>query len=134
VNLNIYPGTSSGPLADPEQSLTFLAQDLSANVGSSGRPVLLYHHFGFDLYSSMWWWETERDAYYQVIKDYNIIMILHGHYHVTLHYMWNGIDVYGTATAPSGVFNVIHITGSQMTIAERTGDDWGFTWQKDLSW
>jgi len=143
VNLGISPGPTTRPY-DPENSIDFLKKDLAKNVGDSGRPTILMHHFGFDKAHSLRWWpEMWRQEYYDIIKDYNIIAILHGHAHDTLIYQWQGIDVYSPphfqqkdpkndGPVTHGFF-VFHITDDKLTVAQRNLDDtWGMTAQKTL--
>lgn len=98
VQLNLYPGNApnyvhdggTGNL-DPQNSLSFLENDLEKHVGASGRPVVLVHHYGFDDFSTQlnnpnrseenWWTEEERNAYWDMINSYNIAAIITGHYH-----------------------------------------------------
>jgi hypothetical protein len=57
VMLNLAPaeqqeaepeGAQGATWNDPEHALGFLVQDLAQAVGSSGRPVVVFHHYGFD--------------------------------------------------------------------------------------
>jgi len=128
VNLNIYPGGAG----DAEDSLAFLIDDLGSHVGASGRPVVLYHHYGFDSFSMGWWTGAERDAYWQAIQDYNVIGIFHGHNHNTSHRLWNGIDTFAVGTVQNQMFVVVRITETEMTVAERLSNSWNHTWQVDI--
>ncbi len=90
VQLNLYPGKSPGRTREnfalnPFDSLQFLQADLSRKVGSSGRPVILFHHYGMDSFSSQaeWWTEDERKAYWDVIAPYNVVAIITGHLHAS---------------------------------------------------
>ncbi len=99
VQLNLFPGDDPGYYEnlDPGASLSFLKQDLETYVGAQGRPVVLIHHYGFDGFSTgadgkkdsngnlieAWWTEEQRAAYWNVIKDYNVIAIFTGHAHLT---------------------------------------------------
>lgn len=97
VQLNLYPGNvrdtnnAGGVAADPRFALDFLSQDLAANVGDSGRPVVLIHHFGLDEFSlrssARWWQNWEILAYWNVMTNYNVISLFTGHVHL------EGIDV-----------------------------------------
>ena len=143
VSLGISPGTTTHPY-DPEQSIVFAAEDLKKNVGDSGRPVILLHHFGFDPHSLGWWPEAWRVAYFDLIKDYNVLAIIHGHAHESFIYQWNGFDVYHPPhfrqkDAKKNIgpvlhgFFVFHIHGDEMTVAERKLDDtWGLTARKQI--
>lgn len=67
-------------------------------------PVCTYHHY------SDWWGASEKLAFYNVIKGYNVIGIFHGHEHQPRHYTWKPsslpsdpeFDVYSTGS-PSDV-------------------------------
>jgi len=126
VNLNIYPG---GP-GDAEDSLTFLIQDLASHVGTSQRPVVIYHHYGLDPSGQSWWTQAERQAYYAVIEDYNVLGIFNGHNHNTSHRIWKGIDTYNVGRAKDQTFLVVNITANKMVVVERDHDDWGKVWVK----
>lgn len=144
VSLGVSPGTTKHPY-DPEQSTAFLIDDLAKNVGKSGRPVILMHHFGFDKAHSWGWWPDEyKTAYHEAIKDYNVIGILHGHAHKSEIYKWEGIDIFHPphfqqkdpkqeGPVSHGIF-VFHIAGNELTVAERKLDGtWGMTFKKSLT-
>ncbi len=95
VQLNKHPGTDPDPPAtycddaadgyqhpSPFESLDFLVDDLAEYVGSSGRPVVIVHHFGFDPFSLTWWSDAERLAYWNAIAPYNVAAIFTGHNHL----------------------------------------------------
>jgi cytolysin (calcineurin-like family phosphatase) len=128
VNLNLYPG---GP-GNANDSLAFLKDDLAQRVGNSRRPVILFHHYGFDSFSceERWWTEAEREAYYAAIKDYNIVAIFNGHLHGQGHLQWHGIDAFIAGKAADGNFLVVHISADRMTVAGRTQQGWGECWSK----
>ena len=142
VSLGISPGTTKHPY-DPENSTAFAAQDLAKYVGKSGRPVILLHHFGFDKAHSWGWWPDDyKNAYHDLIKDYNVLGILHGHAHKSEIYKWEGIDIFhpphfqGDPKKDEPVthgFFIFHITADQLTVAERKLDEtWGMTFSKPL--
>lgn len=88
VQLNLFPGETSNRLPnesndnlDPQNALSFLKRDLAKQVGSSGRPVILIHHYGLESFSKAWWTQQERNAYWEAIADYNIAAIITGHLH-----------------------------------------------------
>jgi cytolysin (calcineurin-like family phosphatase) len=142
VCLGISPGTTRKTY-DPVNSTDFAVRDLAKHVGSSGRPVVLLLHFGFDKeYSLSWWPEEWRTQYRDAIKGYNVVGILHGHSHKPLIYTWEGFDVYHpthfrqtpakTGPVTHGFF-VVHLTAAELTVAERKLDDtWGMTSKKPL--
>jgi cytolysin (calcineurin-like family phosphatase) len=100
VQLNLYPGdehktkkTETRKQADgtvkevetyrydpiwhnPQGALSFLREDLEKNVGTSGRPVVLMSHCGFD---TDWWAPPAWGEFYAVAKPYNVVLYLYGH-------------------------------------------------------
>ncbi|MDD8021122.1 MAG: metallophosphoesterase [Acidobacteriota bacterium] len=144
VQLNLYPGSAgeeylniwrrrvSGDARYPKYSLEFLSDDLRRNVGSSGRPVVLFQHYGFDSWSEAFWTEKERDAFLQAIQPYNIIAIFCGHSEVSQAFTWNGIKTWCAGTTnhdpETGEFLVVKITSrkknGQITVATRKMDSW----------
>lgn len=83
VQLNIYPADKQNAAVryspvwhDPQFALAFLKQDLAEKVGTSGRPVVLMSHCGFD---TDWWVKEDWKAAYDAAKDYNVILYLYGH-------------------------------------------------------
>ena len=104
----------------------WLADDLSS-VGPE-KPVIIFHHYGFDALSSSYWSSADQQAYQQILDGFNIIGIFHGHNHESWHYTWEGYDVYDVGT-PSGSsdinsFAVVHLTQDTLTVAE-------YLWTKD---
>lgn len=81
----------AGSWNDPQMALTFLRDYLRKHVGQSGAPVILMQHYGFDEFSAgdwYWWTARQRRTLYEVLADYNIAAILHGHNHRAEHYRW----------------------------------------------
>jgi cytolysin (calcineurin-like family phosphatase) len=83
VQLNIYPadkqraGVHYSPVwHNPQDSLAFLKGDLAEKVGTSGRPVVLLSHCGFD---SDWWSKDDWKDVYEAVKQYNVVLYLYGH-------------------------------------------------------
>lgn len=127
VQLNFYPADKQNEKVryspvwhDPEGSLEFLKEDLAKNVGTSGRPVVLMAHCGFD---TDWWIAEDWAAAYAAAKPYNVILYVYGH---------TGTGV--GAWAPSGEqrkwtwindghtdtgFFVVRITGDRLRAAYR---------------
>ncbi|WP_419192125.1 metallophosphoesterase [Engelhardtia mirabilis] len=149
VQLGLAPGMgdSQGTIFNHDgsplptyDSLAFLQADLLLNVGTSGRPVVLIHHY--HLASEQEWCgscsegqhldisESERLAYWEVLQPYNVAAILSGHvhtnaYHDKQHWKYNWAD-----PTPAGSMKVIpnYILGA----ARGSGDeepgsfvDWG---------
>jgi len=128
VNLNLYPGGAG----DAAESLDFLVDDLNTQLGGSNRPVIVYHHYGFDAFSTDWWTQAEREAYFQVIEGYNVIATFHGHIHNTMRRIWNGIDTYNVGSAKDQKFFVVHITDEKIVVAVRSNDNWGNVWTREF--
>ena len=83
VSLGFYPADRQNPKVryspqwhDPQGALEFLKQDLEKCVGTSGRPVILMSHAGFD---TDWWMAEDWKAAYDAAKPYNVILYLYGH-------------------------------------------------------
>jgi hypothetical protein len=54
--------------------LTWLADDLATNVGTSGRPVIYIQHFGyepgsFSLQNDAWWTASDREHLFQILDS-----------------------------------------------------------------
>ncbi len=124
VNLNVYPGGAG----DAEDSLGFLVQDLQSQVGDSGRPVILYHHYGFDPFSTSWWTYEERLAYKAALAGYNVVAIFSGHNHAAQHRKWNGIHAFNAPRAKDQRFLAVRLTPRRLVVAVRNGDAWSSTW------
>ena len=137
VCLNLCPGTQPVLLGHvPNDSLPFLAYDLASRVGNSGKPVIIYHHYGFDSFSYTWWPDTARSNYFEIIKNYNVLAIFAGHNHLVDRVVWNGIATYndGTLGKFTGNFLVVHLAGNRLTVAERTPTNtWGQSWTQIVS-
>jgi len=125
---------------EPQHSLTFLKEDLAKQVGRSGRPVVIMMHMGFDEGDSMavgWWSPEERDTFYAVIKEYNVIALLFGHLHKGTHFKWRGIDIYhcasGNREPDPGECLVFHITPGEMTVMYRFKNRWANVWKKEIT-
>jgi cytolysin (calcineurin-like family phosphatase) len=83
VQLGIYPadkqreGIHYSPVwHDPQNALAFLKEDLAKKVGTSGRPVVLMSHCGFD---TDWWVPADWKECYDAAKAYNVVLYLYGH-------------------------------------------------------
>lgn len=136
IAANLYGGAATGRTHDPYDSLAFIQRDLKENIGSSGRPVVLLQHYGFDSFVEERndWTEAEMDALYQVIKDYNIIAIFHGHSHKYAAYEWNGINVYNDDAMKNGAFLVVNFPdGEKMQVLRRGENSWWSYTQKEIS-
>jgi cytolysin (calcineurin-like family phosphatase) len=135
VNVNVYAGGKG----DARDSLSFLQKDLADRVGTSGRPVVIMQHYGFDKLSieDRWWKQDERDAFYNVIKKYNVVAIFSGHEHLCHRVIWNGIADFVAPLAKGdkggdGIF-AVRMFDNKMIVAQRRLDGtWGDVWTEDL--
>jgi len=150
VQTNLYTGNDGDPANfnntwnKPEKSLDFLISDLQQNVGTTGKPVVIFQHYGWDDFSinawgnGGWWSAAERTAFYNAVSTYNVIGVFWGHSHAAAFQKWNNtIDVYNDRslnigpTAP-GECLVVHITDSAMVIGHRLSNSWGITQRKTI--
>lgn len=86
-----YGQPGPGSWNDPQGALSFLRDYLTRHVGTSGEPILLLHHYGFDSFSLNdwnWWTPKQRRALYELVQDYHVAAFVHGHNHHAEHYRW----------------------------------------------
>jgi hypothetical protein len=135
VNLNIFPGnvwageadTYSIGSHDPMYSRDFLIKDLRENVGDSGRPVVLIHHFR--PIDENWWTFSAADKYHQIIQDYNVIVIMVGHQGGGVSNVWRGINW----ASSNGELEVFRIKPDNiLTAVGRTESGWNKPLQKKI--
>lgn len=133
---------------NPLGSFDFLAADLEAKVGTSGRPVILTHHVDVARYTgpcdpnappgSQEWDPCDVRAFHQALRGYNVIAILYGHTHVRNILYWDGASTRGAGGL--SLFNVdnsshfgdgaqaffyFQVARDRLTVREyRTKDDW----------
>ena len=84
----------------PQDSLAFLVADLNRHVGESNRPVIITHHVDVARYSlpcdpkapagNHEWDPCDVRAYYQALRNYNVIGICYGHTHARRLFHWDG--------------------------------------------
>jgi predicted phosphodiesterase len=74
-----------------ESRLPYLKNELAKN---STIPTVIFFHYNLQGAWSHWWKDSEKEEFYQVIKNYeNIILIATGHIHKTDIYDWRGFKV-----------------------------------------
>jgi 3',5'-cyclic AMP phosphodiesterase CpdA len=154
VNLNLFPGNQHRPVYDreapwnnPRRSLDFLRDDLRATVADSGRPVILFWHYGLRGWGlEKWWLPEDLTALKQTIEPYNVVLILHGHEHAFAQYTWEGYPVFmcpspqrdrdpdtpTVASTPKG-FLVVRLRGRELQLAHHTDKAWAETWRQEIS-
>ncbi|MCO6457847.1 MAG: metallophosphoesterase [Pirellulaceae bacterium] len=95
INVGIFVGEGEQRREDhhyaPRASLEFLRDDLAKHVGDSGRPVIISHHLHLDA-PEYDWPAVDLAAYYDAIRDYNVVAIFSGHTHGSppKHRRWDG--------------------------------------------
>ncbi len=138
VNLNLFGGNSAtdvkgvnGPEHDPESSLEFLIADLAKCVGTSGRPIVVFQHFGWIGGMADWWQPEAKDRFYEAVKGYRVAALINGHSHGAAFAPWKGLlTVHDGATSrpdgDSGDFLVVRINEAGIFFAQRKlGGTWG---------
>ena len=126
-------------------ALAWLKNDL-ATFAADGRPVVIFQHYGWDPFSlerwdpekktfddhgsgaPHWWSDTDRQAFLDILKGYNIVAIVHGHEHDNaMIYQAAGYDVVKPTAAYKGGFGVVRITEKAMDVVlgEAADDDGG---------
>ena len=130
VQLNLYPANTRPKGQPPRYALDFLKKDLEKNVGTSRKPVIISHHY---VPTDGWWTDEEKNAYYDVIKDYNVILIIVGHQFRASIIDWKGLTVLDNNDfRGTGTF-VVHIKDKEMTIAQRARtDEWKLSKKKAI--
>jgi cytolysin (calcineurin-like family phosphatase) len=133
IQLNLYPADErpSGVKGQPPRfALQFLKEELAKNVGKSGKPVVVTQHY---MPTDNWWTEPEKEAFFQVLKDYNVILIVHGHQGQGSIYDWKGLTVVDNNDfRGAGVF-VVNIRGNEMRIVQRKPyDRWALKAKKTI--
>src|SRR5690606_23786437 len=71
-------------------------------------------------YSDTWFTRRgHREQLAQTIAGYNVIAIMHGHYHASGRYRWNGIDIYnmGASKHRRHSFGVFRVTDDRLEVA-----------------
>lgn len=118
--------------AGPDDTgLSWLQRDLAAT--GRERPVILYNHYPLlGPWSRSWWGDrpalAERLA--EIVAPFNVVAILHGHYHLTGRYQWRGIDVYNIGSIKHGArtFGVVRVTDDTFTYACWNAEKNGWWW------
>ena len=133
--------------------LDWLKQDLAASA-ADGRPVILFQHYGWDVFSrekwdpakmtfddsgdghAHWWSDDDREALLGVLKGYNVIGLFHGHEHPTpMIYSADGLDLFKPIATFMGGFAVVHVTSGYIDVAlvQADGNDGDVTFLKAFS-
>lgn len=81
ISLGVYP-----------KYLKFLRKHLPKD---KNYPIIIFYHYNTvdkEAYSD-WWNDKEKEQFYQVIKDYNILAIINGHIHATYEKKWKNFTM-----------------------------------------
>jgi hypothetical protein len=154
VCLNVFPGNlprpvydRDAPWNDPKLSLDFLVEDLKTQVASSGRPVIIFWHYGLRGWGLEKWWTLEDlAALRKALEGYNIALLLHGHEHRYERYEWEGFPVImapspqldrdpqkpDVESKPKG-FLVMRAKGDQLQVAHHANGEWKETWSRTIT-
>ena len=143
VQLNLFPGKDSAdcivgpPNHDPEDALGFLKEDLAKHVGDGGKvvvdllPLLLLRRHGRLV-------DRRRPRTASARRSRaTACVLIHGHSHGAYFYKWKGLrPISDGATArpegQTGDFLVVHITPTDLCVAQRKLDGWGITLKTPL--
>jgi cytolysin (calcineurin-like family phosphatase) len=109
---------------DLPSSIPWLRENLKLHAGD-GRPVIFFQHYGFESGNSIGsyrrsrskWTSGEMNQFAEVIRDYNVVGLFHGHDHWTQRpYQWRGYNVFSPGAAHFGQFAVVHIDNQTMDV------------------
>ncbi len=82
ANLNTWPGDQTNKFFHASDGLAWLKQDLAANVGSTGLPVVIFEHYPWSsIVSEGVGTAADVSNYWDIVKDYNVIGFFDGHTH-----------------------------------------------------
>lgn len=144
VQLNLFGGSGpadvkgvNGPNHDPELALEFLKDDLSKNVGRSGRPVIVFQHFGWVGGMSDWWQPEAKERFYEAVKNYNVACLINGHSHGADFLPWHDLlTIHDGSTArgesDNGDFMVVRVTDKELIVIQRKLGEWGIQTRRSL--
>lgn len=137
VNTNLFPGDGGEDVMNvspanhnPEGALRFLKHTLAKHVGTSGKPVIVFTHYGLVGGMSDWWTPEAKERFHEAIKGYNVICIFNGHSHGVDFPLWKGIQTIhcGATARPDsggGDFMVIRVTETELSAISLRPDGWG---------
>lgn len=57
------------------------------------KPIIIYYHYNTvtgEPYAD-WWSEQTKETFYNIIKDYHVILIINGHIHISRNQLWKNI-------------------------------------------
>jgi 3',5'-cyclic AMP phosphodiesterase CpdA len=117
-------------IAPDKRVLDWLEQDL-AWTGFE-RPIVLYLHYPLAGPYSDTWFSREgfRDRLRNLLAEYNVVAIFHGHFHASGSYRWQNTDVYlvGSPKDPWRTFAVVRATEKEFAVSIWNYDLHAWTW------
>jgi len=130
VQLHRFAGDTRHALPS---SLPWLRRNLKRHAGD-GRPIIIFQHYGFksdisvgsNRRSRSKWTRSEMNQFEEVIRDYSVLGLFHGHEHWTEPpYKWRGYDVFSPGAAHFAQFAIVHIDNKTMDVvyAEVVNDE-----------
>jgi cytolysin (calcineurin-like family phosphatase) len=147
IQLNLYPSDAWDPecgwchyfhesFREPEESLGFLRSYLADHLSGSGEPLIIFFHYGWDDFSGLWWTESEKDHFYEVVHGHHVLGIFTGHRHVVNHFSWRDLDIWsaGSPAKPEGEqeFLLVLMDSDNMTVLGASGENWTHAWSKSF--
>jgi len=106
----VVAGVKAG-VSSTDADRVFLANDLATHVGTSGRPVVLLEHENAG--------SLVQSLYDEVLKNYNVILILNGH-QAGGSPVWNGIQTLSGNAFPGGYW-LVQINGTTLRAGRTKG-------------
>ncbi|MBU1245223.1 metallophosphoesterase [Myxococcota bacterium] len=122
----------------PDQDDLVWLRGVLASTGRA-RPVIVALHLPFEgPYSYNWFTrDTFTESLGRLLEGFNIIAILHGHYHESGFYRWKGFDVYniGSVKHHHRDFGVLHVTDTHLIYAawNLEFNDWWWIHSKPIN-
>lgn len=75
-------------------ALTWLRNQIIQLTTSA--PIVIFFHYNLVGSNCNWWWsKEEKEDFYEVIRDYNVLAIFTGHCHSSYFTKWKNIPVFG---------------------------------------
>lgn len=145
IQLNLFGGSGpadvkgvSGVNHDPEGAFEFMQESLTQNVGASGRPVIVFQHFGWLGGMSEWWQPEAKQRFYEAVKPFNVVCLINGHSHGADFLPWHDLlTVHAGSTArgehDTGDFLVVRVTPAELIIIQRKLGEWGIHTRRNLN-
>lgn len=86
-----------------EKVLKWLRTDLEKN---NDKRIIIFQHYNFDGPYSDWWTMDEKKKFYDVIKNYNVVLLIEGHHHFSSEGSFMGIKTVNSGGRGFGLITV----------------------------